>query len=221
MAESKPDPAAVDSAMGSTDTLPAVAIEGARYEKVLLNEYVRRTAQGEEEALAILYDETNRLVYGLALRILGEPADAEEVTLDVYTQVWRNARGFDPQRGNVTAWLVMLTRSRAIDRLRSGAGRKEREEPLEWLPDLPASAESPEQASVSSQQRRWVRAALAELSPEQREAIELAFFGGLSHGELAARLGQPLGTVKTRIRSGMMKLREVLGVSTKAVGKVS
>jgi RNA polymerase sigma-70 factor (ECF subfamily) len=159
----------------------------------------------------VLYDGTHPLVYGLALRILGDVADAEEVALDVYTQVWRTAGNFDPRRGSVSAWLVTLARSRAIDRLRSAAARRQREESRPELPEAPAAARSPEEASLLGQRRVRVRAALARLLPEQREAIELAFFSGLTHSELAARLGQPLGTVKTRIRLGMMKLRELLG----------
>lgn len=202
-----------------TGRLPAP--EERHYTEVFLNECVTRTAAGEQTALAALYDETNHLVYGLALRILGDTADAEEVTLEVYTQVWKSAKHFDPRRGNAAAWLVMLTRSRAIDHLRSNASRKEREEPLDWIFDLPASTECPEQASALGEQRRWVRAALEQLSPEQREAIELAFFSGLTHQELAARLDQPLGTVKTRIRLGMMKLRELLGAPGAVRGQVS
>lgn len=168
-------------------------------------------AEGDAEALAKLYDGTSQLVYSLAVRILGNQSDAEEVTLDVYSQVWRNSRNFDPRRGSATAWLVMLARSRAIDRLRCEAGHRKRDEPLEGVPEVPASTLSPEQAAALGQQRRLVRAALAKLSPEQREAIELAFFSGFSHSEVAARTGQPLGTVKTRIRLAMMTLRELLG----------
>ena len=220
MNESKSAPGPVDKAMASAGAIAAAQDEG-HHAQVLLNECIRRTATGEEQALAALYDQTSHLVFGLALRILEDTADAEEVTLDVYTQVWKSARDFDPRRGNAMAWLIMLTRSRAIDRLRSGAGRKEREEPLQWIPEIPSSAECPEQASILSQRQRWVRAALEALPPEQREAIELAFFSGLSHAELAARLGQPLGTVKTRIRLGMMKLREVLAAPVQFPEKAS
>ncbi|MBI4484125.1 MAG: sigma-70 family RNA polymerase sigma factor, partial [Acidobacteria bacterium] len=132
---------------------------------------------------------------------------AEEVTFDVYTQVWRSAKSFDAQRGTITAWLVTLTRSCAIDRLRSVAVRSQHEEHLPEFPQMAASPENPEQ----SQQRRLVRAALEVLPPEQRQAIEMAFFSGLSHSEVATKLGLPLGTAKTRIRLGMMKLRELLG----------
>lgn len=168
--------------------------------------YVQRIAAADQAALAALYDATNRLIYGMALRILGNPADAEEVTLDIYTQVWRSASNFDERRGSVVAWLMTMARSRAIDRLRSGANRSRREESLIEL-DGVATGQAPMHLGVE----REVQAALRALAPEQREAIELAYWYGYSHAELAARLGQPLGTVKTRIRMGMMKLRSQLG----------
>lgn len=168
--------------------------------------HVRRIAAGDQAALASLYDATNSLIYGMALRILGNPADAEEVTLDIYTQAWRDASNFDERRGSAVAWLMTMARSRAIDRLRSDANRSRREEPLADL-SAPAAAQAPVQPGVG----REVHAALKTLAPEQREAIELAYWYGYSHSELAARLGQPLGTVKTRIRTGMMKLRSQLG----------
>jgi RNA polymerase sigma-70 factor (ECF subfamily) len=169
------------------------------------NGYVRRIAAADQEAMASLYDATNRLIYGMALRILGNPADAEEVALDVYTQVWRSAANFDERRGSVVAWLANMARSRAIDRLRSRANRSWREESLMELDG--AAVETPLQTGVG----REVQAALNTLSPEQREAIELAYWYGYSHSELSARLGQPLGTVKTRIRTGMINLRSQLG----------
>jgi len=167
---------------------------------------VRSIAAGDQAALASLYDATNRLIYGMTLRILGNPADAEEVTLDIYTQVWRGASNFDEGRGSVVAWLTTMARSRAIDRLRARANRGRREEALMDL-DNAAPAQSPTLPGVE----REVQAALRALAPEQREAIELAYWFGYSHSELAARLGQPLGTVKTRIRMGMMRLRSQLG----------
>ena len=174
------------------------------------NAHVQRIAAGEDDALADLYDQTGRLVYSLALRILGQVADAEEVTVDVYTQVWRSSKNFDSRRGTAAAWLTMLTRSRAIDRLRSRKARGQREEPLGSVHHLPSPAESPEVAFAVNQEQQRVRKALQVLTPEQRQAIELAFFSGLSHSQVAAQLGQPLGTVKTRIRTGMIKLREQL-----------
>jgi RNA polymerase sigma-70 factor (ECF subfamily) len=167
-------------------------------------DYVSRIVRGEHDALGFLYDETNRLVYGFAFRILRDPADAEEVTLDVYTQIWRNASSFDQGRGSVLAWLMMLTRSRAIDRLRSSSARNRHEQPIDSY-EKSAGLSHP-----AFGLERAVRIALNSLPPEQREAIELAYFSGYSHSELAERLGQPLGTIKTRIRLGMMRMRSLL-----------
>ncbi|HLX44673.1 MAG TPA: sigma-70 family RNA polymerase sigma factor [Bryobacteraceae bacterium] len=172
--------------------------------------YLSRCAAGDQSALAALYDETSRLVYSMALRVLSQPSDAEEVTLDVYMQVWRSARAYTDKRGNVGTWLVMLARSRAIDRLRSRQSRASREELLPEHIEFPSPDPTPEQSTEASRQREKVRSALASLPPEQREALELAVFSGLTHYELAAKLNQPLGTVKTRVRQGMIKVRQFL-----------
>src|SRR5689334_3460139 len=177
---------------------------------------VQRIAKGDQAALAALYDGTNRLVYGLILRVLGDSSTAEEVLLDVYTQVWRQAASYDTGRGSPLAWLTTIARSRAIDRLRSGWQDQQRKEPLDLLTDRETGVANPEEMTVASERQRFVRSALALLSPEQREVIELAYYGGLSHSEIAVKLNQPLGTVKTRTRLGMMKLREALGPLLKA-----
>ena len=171
---------------------------------------VQRVATGDQSALATLYDTTNRLVYGLVLRVLGDVSSAEEVLLDVYTQVWRQAANYDSNRGAPLAWLTTIARSRAIDRLRSGWQDQRRKESLDVLGDAPAGTASPEEMTVASERQKFVREALNSLTPEQREVIELAYYSGLSHSEIAAKLNQPLGTVKTRTRLGMMKLREAL-----------
>jgi RNA polymerase sigma-70 factor (ECF subfamily) len=171
---------------------------------------VEQVAAGEQAALATLYDTTNRLIYGLILRVLGDTSSAEEVLLDVYTQVWRQAASYDAGRGTPLAWLTTIARSRAIDRLRSGWQDQQRKESLEALGDAAADAANPEETTVASERQRLVRAALEKLSPEQREVIELAYYSGLSHSEIAEKLNHPLGTVKTRTRLGMMKLREAL-----------
>jgi RNA polymerase sigma-70 factor (ECF subfamily) len=173
------------------------------------NQYLQRAAAGDAEGLSSLYDESSSLVYGLVLRIVGNEADAEEVTSDVYVQVWRRAKDFQMQRGSVQAWLVMLARSRAIDQLRSA--QRFRNHQLDGETAEFASPEpDPEQQQAGKERTAKVRNALALLTPAQREAIEMAFYGGYTQSELAERLGQPLGTVKTRIRLGMMKLREHL-----------
>jgi RNA polymerase sigma-70 factor (ECF subfamily) len=178
-------------------------------QSVLLR-YVERSAGGDQGAFASLYDATRHLVYGTALRILREPADAEEVTSEVYMQVWRNASNYSDRRGSVMAWLLTMARSRAIDRVRSQSLRARREEPFPEFAQFRSAEPAPDRSTEASQHRRRVASALDTLPPEQREVIELAFFYGLTHSELAARLNQPLGTVKTRVRQGMMKIRELL-----------
>ena len=174
------------------------------------HEFLSRAAKGDHDAFAALYDATSSLVYPLVLRIVGNRADAEEVTLDVYVQAWREARRFDAQRGAVRTWLVMIARSRALDRLRSREARHGREAgPVEEESRAPDP--SPEELSSMSQSRRAVAEAMACLSPEQREVINLAYFDGMSQTEMAEFLSLPLGTVKTRVRLGMMRLRDLLG----------
>ena len=172
---------------------------------------VRRIGASDESALAELYDATRTAVFGLARHVLGEDEAAEEATLDVYQQVWRDARRFDVRRGSVLGWLMNLARSRAIDTLRArGGALKRREQPLEAAraaadPDL-----APDESSWIRERRALVCAALEQLNAEERRALHCAFFLGLSHREIAEQLGHPLGTVKTRIRSGMIRLRKFL-----------
>lgn len=173
-------------------------------------ELIARCARGDQSALARLYDATAAQVNGLALRILADRELAEEITGDVYLQVWRSAASYDPSRGSPIAWLLTIARSRAIDRLRAVAGDRRQTAPLELGLKTASPEPGPEETSDLAQRGRFVRAALDRLSREQREAIELAFFGGLSHLEIASVLDAPLGTVKTRIRLGMGRLREAL-----------
>ena len=172
--------------------------------------WVSQMAQGDESALTLLYDASNRLVYGLALRILGEAGAAEEVTLDVYLQVWKQANRFDAARGRVSTWLMTMARSRAIDPLRAKPLEAAQSETLEAVAETESDDPDPEESTAVAQQQAQVRRALSILTEEQRRAIELAFFSGLSQSEIALKLNEPLGTVKTRIRNGMQKLRELL-----------
>jgi RNA polymerase sigma-70 factor (ECF subfamily) len=170
---------------------------------------IRGVAEGNEQALASLYDATSRTVYGLLLRILSDPSSAEEVLLDVYAQVWRQAASYSPERGRPLAWLTTIARSRAIDRVRRTRQEQQREAPLDEA-IRSAGGESVEEGVRAGEVRAVIRAALDGLAPEQREVIELAYYGGMSHSEIAAARGLPLGTVKTRTRLGLMRLREVL-----------
>lgn len=169
-----------------------------------------RAVKGDALAFGHLYDRTCRLVYGLALRILRREDEAEEVMVDVYAQVWRTAASFDSRRGAIEGWLSTITRSRAIDRLRSRQAR----------PDLqPLTATGLDAAGVSYgstefqaayHDRFCTAASLRVLTPGDRRLIELAFFEGYTHSELAHLLDVPLGTIKTRIRSSLLKMRRAL-----------
>ena len=169
-----------------------------------------RMAQGEGDAVAELYDRHARPVYSLALRILGDVTEAEDVVQEVFSQAWRQASRYNTSRGAVAAWLLMLARSRAIDRLRARRARPKSASDDHAADAIVDTALPVDSQVISFEQITRVRAALDELPMLQKLAIELAYFEGFTHAEIAARLEQPLGTVKTRIRLALMKLREVL-----------
>ena len=172
---------------------------------------LKRLVSGDQAGAAGLYDRHARALYSLILRILGDQTDAEDVLQEVFAQAFRQAGRYEPSRGAVAAWLLTMARSRAIDRLRARRSRLEgRSGEAAALEGM--AAVQPDAASVmlDEEQTRLVRRALSELPLLQRIAIELAYYEGLSHSEIAERLEQPLGTVKTRIRLGLLKLRDVL-----------
>lgn len=173
---------------------------------------IERMASGDATGLADLYDRYARPVYSLALRILGNQSEAEDVVQEVFAQAWRQAGRYEASRGRVAAWLLTLARSRAIDRLRAIRVRRtdaleDRQVDVEQVADV---AVSPDAQAISADQRARVRGAVAQLPLVQRTALELAYYEGLTHTEIAARLEEPLGTVKTRIRTGLTRLRELL-----------
>jgi RNA polymerase sigma-70 factor, ECF subfamily len=172
---------------------------------------LRRIASGDQAAAARLYDRHARALYSLILRILGNETEAEDALQDVFAQAFRQAARYDSHRGVVAAWLLTIARSRAIDRLRARRTRVEaptgERRALDEMPDAQPDAAS---TMLDEERSRLVREALGELPMLQRVAIELAYYEGLSHSEIAERLEQPLGTVKTRIRLGLLKLRDVL-----------
>ena len=167
---------------------------------------VRSIAASDQLALHALYERSHRLVFMLTMRITASRETAEELTLDVFHDVWRRAYRYDPANGTVLGWILNQARSRAVDRVRFER-RKKRVEPVngDALPEDEAAAPD---VLESAQRGRALRSALTVLAPEERQAIEAAFFSGLTHAETALRLGAPLGTVKTRIRSGLHKLRQ-------------
>lgn len=179
---------------------------------------------GDERALSALYDRHAPALLGLVMRFVQDQSDAEAVLLKAFLQAWRSAESFDAERGSVLGWLTIIARSRALDFVRTAALRQrreplneDRESPLMLVDD---SAHADPSAAVEAQEtRRTVEAALASLQPAQRVAIELAYFEGLTHVEVAERLAEPLGTIKTRIRMGMIKLRELLAPLAGEVGR--
>lgn len=175
-----------------------------------------RVAEEDERALGELYDRFGAAMYSLAMAVVGNSADAEEVVADAFAQVWRTAGRYDPARGSVGAWLSTITRTRGLDLLRS---RKRRLRALERSAatdrdglalEISAPSDAPDRQAEHSDDQRLVGRSLADLPEAQRRVIELAYFRGLSQSEIAAELKQPLGTVKTRMRSGMEKLRKAL-----------
>ena len=169
-----------------------------------------RMARGEGEAVAELYDRHARPIYSLALRILGDATEAEDIVQEVFSQAWKQAARYSASRGAVGAWLLTLARSRAIDRLRAKRARPGGVSDERVAGQLVDAGPPVDSLVLSSEQVARVRAALDELPLLQRAAIELAYYEGLTHAEIADRLEQPLGTVKTRIRLAMLKLRDVL-----------
>ena len=165
-------------------------------------------ARRDEAALASLYDRYRLILFGLLVRILGSREEAEDVLQEVFIQVWRRAADFDERRGRPFTWLVTLARSRAIDRLRQLSARERLA--VASAQDAPAEASDAVQDAYRAEQKEIVAAALGQIPEEQRQTLVLAYFEGLTQSEIAARLGAPLGTVKTRMRSGMIKLRELL-----------
>jgi RNA polymerase sigma-70 factor (ECF subfamily) len=174
---------------------------------------LQRVAAGDAGGLGALYDRHGRAVYSLALRILGDEGDAEEVAQDVFAQAWRRAGQYDQSRGTVAAWLLVMARTRAIDRFRARRVRPEgrvQDDADLTLQLLPATSPDAASEMMAAERGLRVRRALEDLPFLQRVAIELAYFEGLSQREIAERLEQPLGTVKTRMRLGLLKLRDAL-----------
>lgn len=177
----------------------------------LLATLLTRSARGDHAAFAELYDATARRVHGLVLRIVRDPAQADEVTQEVYLQVWRIAARYDEQQGSALAWLMTLAHRRAVDRVRSAEAASRQDTTYHQRTHAVPHDTTAEAAEASLEARR-VRAALDGLTTVQREALELAYFGGYTHTEVATMLDLPVGTAKTRIRDGLIRLRDAMGV---------
>jgi RNA polymerase sigma-70 factor, ECF subfamily len=177
-------------------------------------EMLAQVARGNQRAFGKLYDRLSSPLYSLAVRMLGDSSEAQDALQEVFLQIWRRAAAYDAEQSSVFSWAVLMTRSRVIDRLRA-RGRRLRvianstdDERADLAPVAASDAESAADTAGRNEEALRVRSNLNKLPAEQREAIELAFFNDLTHHEIAAQLGQPLGTIKARIRRGLLKLRE-------------
>ena len=175
---------------------------------------LRRVAARDAQALAAFYDQTAAPLYSVAVRILGDGSEAEEVIQDAFVQIWEKATTFDPMLGSAFHWALSIARHRSIDRLRARARQSRWMTAYQEVSDVnPPVMNGPEQNTEAAEEFAAVRAALVSLPSEQKQAIEMAFFGGKTHLEIAEALQAPLGTIKARIRRGMLKLREKLQTS--------
>ncbi|WP_205859603.1 ECF RNA polymerase sigma factor SigK [Phycicoccus flavus] len=190
---------------------PTPAPGGAAAAAPDLAELLRRSARGDEHAFARLYDATSRRIYGLVLRIVRDPAMSEEVSQEVYLDVWRTSARFDATKGSALSWLMTIAHRAAVDRVRSSEASRRRDDAHAASTHDVAFDGTAEAAHISLESQR-VRKALETLTEAQRSAVELAYLGGYTHTEVARLLDLPLGTAKTRIRDGLIRLRDTLGV---------
>ncbi|WP_028471844.1 ECF RNA polymerase sigma factor SigK [Nocardioides alkalitolerans] len=173
-------------------------------------ELLRLSARGDEAAFAELYDATSARVHGMVLRVIRNPAQADEVTQEVFLEIWRTASRFDADRGSAMSWLMTIAHRKAVDRVRSAEASTKRDTSYHQE-NQPVDHDATAEAAHASIEAQRVRTALESLSPMQNEALRLAYFGGYTHTEVAAMLGLPLGTAKTRIRDGLIRLRDAMG----------
>jgi len=191
---------------GSEEARPLRAVDD-------LSDLLRAAARGDQQSFASLYDATSARVYGLALRVVRDPAQAEEVTQEAFLEVWKTSTRFDPDRGSAMSWLLTICHRKAVDRVRSAEASTRRDTTYHTQNhtiDHDATAD----AAQASMEARRVRSAMESLTEVQRQALELAYFGGYTHTEVAGILDLPVGTAKTRIRDGLIRLRDKMGVAS-------
>jgi RNA polymerase sigma-70 factor (ECF subfamily) len=176
-----------------------------------LADLLQRSARGDRDAFASLYDAAAARVHGLALRVVRDPAQAEEVTQEAFLEIWRTASRYDAERGSAVSWLLTIAHRKAVDRVRSAEASSRRESTYHHR-NQSVDHDTTADAATASLEARRVRTALGALTDVQREAIELAYFGGYTHTEVATLLDLPVGTAKTRIRDGLIRLRDTIGV---------
>jgi RNA polymerase sigma-70 factor (ECF subfamily) len=179
-------------------------------EPTIVLHLIQQVAKQDRDAFSQLYDRFSTLVFTLAMRMLKARSDAEDLLQEVFVQVWRQAENYSAERGSPEAWIVNIARSRAIDKIRS-IRRMQKSFVLTDDPARVESSENVESSAAESETRLTMNSALANLPDTQRKVLELAYFDGLTQSEIADRLAEPLGTIKTRMRSGIQKLREILG----------
>jgi RNA polymerase sigma-70 factor (ECF subfamily) len=197
--------------MNPSERAPSYSnVNGSNAEDAAL---IRRMVDADETALGALYDRWVRSLYSLVLHLLRDPDEAEDVVEETFWQAWRKAGSYEPSKGAVSTWLLTIGRRKALDRLR--ARKRNREDTIDGestFADLPSRSPDPASEAEGSELRENIRAALKELPQEQREVLELGYFSGLSQAEIAEATGQPLGTIKTRMRLAMQKLRQPLSM---------
>ena len=178
-----------------------------------LADLLRRAGRADESAFAALYDATSRRVYGMVLRVVRDPAQSEEVTQEVFLEIWRTSGRYDPDRGSALGWLLTIAHRKAVDRVRSAEASTRRDTTYHDR-NQPIDHDTTAEAVHASLEARRVRGALQTLTEVQREAVGLAYFGGYTHTEVATMLDLPVGTAKTRIRDGLIRLRDAMGVGS-------
>ena len=178
-----------------------------------LADLLQRSSRGDEAAFAQVYDATSSRAYGLALRVVRNPAQAEEVVQEAYLDAWRSSSRYEPSRGSALGWLLTIVHRKAVDRVRSAEAASQRDAVYHRETQQVEHDQTAESAHASLEAQR-VRGAVATLTAVQREAVELAFFGGYTHTEVATMLDVPVGTAKTRIRDGLIRLRDAMGVGS-------
>ena len=178
-----------------------------------LAELLKRSSRGDGDAFARFYDATAARAFGLAVRVVRDPAQAEEVAQEAFLEIWRTSGRFDPAKGSPLGWLLTIVHRKAVDRVRSAEASTRRDTTYHQQ-NHPVEHDSTAEAAQASLEARRVRQALTSLTPVQREALELAYFGGYTHTEVATMLELPVGTAKTRIRDGLIRLRDTMGVGS-------
>lgn len=177
------------------------------------DELLQRTSTGDQDAFSALYDLLAPRVFGLIRRLVIDHSQSEEVAQEVFLEVWQSAARFDPNKGRAIGWIMTIAHRRAVDRIRAAQASRDRDTRI-GIRDLPQAFDEVAEAVEVRVEHRRVEGAMSRLSDVQREAVGLAYYGGLTQSEIADRLGIPLGTVKTRLRDGMIRLRDELGVTS-------